>query len=539
MVQRCKQGRQGIRCPTAQDRPYVVKNHILHEVPLLPTKYGGSREDNSNKTRNLRCYSNRAYGMNGTTLAEKPPQPEVVDLSTTVEPMDADDGLDLDPYSPVGSTNTEEMEELLNSPPKAEPTPKDAKGARNRLSGAARKRLKHYKAKGLPIEQALAMAKQPLPNPRKRPKAGDSLKRGRSANTTPESNMPKRGSAKPGAGATPASVPELKAASADQQAEQPPISRPAARTEPREHPSYSAVTSAEKFAVIPSGYPKVLLSTKELSAVQEAILDVIRTQRQGAVKPSFTGCTFRPGWLLISCANRETADWLKAAMPKLKLWPGAKVELVADADMPKPQVYIGHFPKTEKYSNEDILQLLEGQNSALRTGDWRILNRVDRGKHIELTFAVDPNSDEKLKSVGHRLCYGFGQVIVRQRSKHSAEAKHAPTATAPVPAKTAQTPVLSQEVPSCSKSLTPTTRSGEEQSLEAASSTMAAQTANASVATTERPATSAPQVARLRPPLYGRLQNKHGKGARRSAEETVLLGSNRGKKRAARGRSRD
>ncbi|KAL7724736.1 hypothetical protein ACLKA6_019805 [Drosophila palustris] len=53
-------GRQGIRCPTAQDRPYVVKNHILHEVPLLPTKYGGSREDNSNKTRNLRCYSNRA-----------------------------------------------------------------------------------------------------------------------------------------------------------------------------------------------------------------------------------------------------------------------------------------------------------------------------------------------------------------------------------------------------------------------------------------------------------------------------------------------
>ncbi|KAL7723868.1 hypothetical protein ACLKA6_002191 [Drosophila palustris] len=329
--------------------------------------------------------------------------------------MDVDDGLDLDPYSPVGSTNTE-MEELFNSPPRAEPTPKAAKGARKCLSGAGRKRLKHYKAKGLPIEQALAMAKQPLPNPLKRPKAGDSLKRGRSANTTPENNMPKRGSAKPGAGATPASVPELKAAPADEQAEQ------------------RAVTSAKKF---PSGYPKALLSTKELSAVQEAILDVIRTQRQGAVKPFFTGCTFRPGWLLISCANRETADWLKAAMPKLKLWPGAKVELVADADMPKPQVYIGHFPKTEKYSNEDILQLLEGQNSALRTGDWRILNRVERGKQIELTFAVDPNSDEKLKSVGHRLCYGFGQ-------------------------------------------------SGS--ALLITSSTMAAPTANASAATTERPA---------------------------------------------------
>ena len=72
-----------------------------------------------------------------TNEAEKPPKPEVVDLSTTVEPMDAEDGLDLDPYSPVGSSNTEEMEELLrveeeilNSPQKADVAPKAAKGVR-------------------------------------------------------------------------------------------------------------------------------------------------------------------------------------------------------------------------------------------------------------------------------------------------------------------------------------------------------------------------------------------------------------------------
>ncbi|KAM8702030.1 hypothetical protein ACLKA7_007670 [Drosophila subpalustris] len=45
--------------------------------------------------------------------------------------MDAEDGRDLDPYSPVSNSNTEEMEELLrveeeilNSPPKAEPASK-------------------------------------------------------------------------------------------------------------------------------------------------------------------------------------------------------------------------------------------------------------------------------------------------------------------------------------------------------------------------------------------------------------------------------
>ncbi|KAM8702662.1 hypothetical protein ACLKA7_000792 [Drosophila subpalustris] len=162
---------------------------------------------------------------------------------------------------------------------------------------------------------------------------------------------------------------------------------------------------------------------------------------------------------------------------------------------------------------------------------------MNRGKQIELTFSVDPLSDEQLKSVGYRLCYGFGQVHIRQRSKHSAEAKNAPAVAMPVSGKVAQTSLDSQELPTCSNSLTPTTRSSEEQSSEAARSNMAAPTPNA--ATTERPTTSAPQVARLRPPFYGRLQHKQGKGARRSAEETVLLGGNRGMKRAARGRRRD
>ncbi|KAL7724221.1 hypothetical protein ACLKA6_020027 [Drosophila palustris] len=163
--------------------------------------------------------------------------------------------------------------------------------------------------------------------------------------------------------------------------------------------------------------------------------------------------------------------------------------------MPKPQVYIGYFPKTEKYSNEDILQLLEGQNRALRIEDWRILNRVDRGK----------------------LCYGFGQVHMKQKSKHSAEVKNAPAVAMPVSGKVAQTSLDSLELPTCSNSLTPTTRSSEDQSSEAAGSNMAAPSPNA--ATTERPTTSAPQVARLPPPLYGRLQHKQGKGAKRSAEE--------------------
>ncbi|KAM8702294.1 hypothetical protein ACLKA7_007636 [Drosophila subpalustris] len=145
--------------------------------------------------------------------AEQPPQSEVADLSTTVEPMDAEDGLDLDPYSPVSNSNTEEMEELLRverqSPPKW-----CCSEAINTLPGQAEK-----------------------------------LKRESSA---PEISLPKQGSAKPGAGATPSRVPEIEAGSTDRKAAQPPIPRPTEMTGTREHRSYCEVASCSSSSLAPS-----------------------------------------------------------------------------------------------------------------------------------------------------------------------------------------------------------------------------------------------------------------------------------------------
>ncbi|KAL7724596.1 hypothetical protein ACLKA6_010173 [Drosophila palustris] len=195
--------------------------------------------------------------------------------------------------------------------------------------------------------------------------------------------------------------------------------------------------------------------------------------------------------------------------------------------MPRPQIYVGYFPKTEKCSNEDILQLLEGQNSALRIGDWRTLNRVERGKHVELTLSVDPVSDDLLKSQGYTLCYGFGLVNVRPKNRHSVGVKDTAAEPEPGTASTTQVQEASQELPCCSNSIAPSSNTPEEEKEKAGGSTLEGLMTSAKAAKMERPATNAPQVARMRPPLYGRLPNKPGKGARRSQEETVLLGSNR------------
>ncbi|KAM8701996.1 hypothetical protein ACLKA7_005517 [Drosophila subpalustris] len=382
-----------------------------------------------------------------------------------VEPMDAEDGLELDPYSPVSNSNTDEMEELLrveeeilNSPPRAEPASKADKGDKVRLSGAVWKRLAHYRAKGVPLKQARVLAKQPMRKVERGSKAGGW-----------KMSLPKRGSAKPGAGATPARVPVIEASSTDRKAAQPPIPRPTEATGTREHRSYSEVASSDRFAVISKGFPTALLSTKELVMVREAILDEIREQRQRA-----------------------------ATVPKLKLWIGAQIEI--------------EFPKTEKYSNEDILQLLEGLNRALRIGDWRL---------------EDTQPDDLLKSQGYALCYGFGLVNVRPKNRYSVGVKDTAAEPGPGTASTTQVQEASQELPCRSNSIAPSSNTPDEEKEKTVGSTLEGPSTRIKAAKMDRPATNAPQVARMHPPLYGRLPTKPGRVARRSQEETVLLGSNR------------
>ncbi|KAL7724366.1 hypothetical protein ACLKA6_005830 [Drosophila palustris] len=236
--------------------------------------------------------------INNQKEAEKPPQSEVAGLSTEVEPKDADDGLNLNPYSPASNLNTEEMEgllrveeEILNSPEKANEAPKTGKEGRTRLADA----YSILRRRDCRLSRHLHWQNSRCKNPanaymlRARGKRKDQRTLRLRQTCLSVEVQPGLVQFQPGLWK-----------SQQSQEEKPMTPRPTAATITREHRSYSEVTSAERFAVIPMGYPKALFSTKELSKVQEAILDVIRTQRQGAIKPYFTGCTFRPGWLLIS-----------------------------------------------------------------------------------------------------------------------------------------------------------------------------------------------------------------------------------------------
>ncbi|XP_053961872.1 uncharacterized protein LOC128865629 [Anastrepha ludens] len=181
--------------------------------------------------------------------------------------------------------------------------------------------------------------------------------------------------------------------------------------------SYKDAACSTKLGIIPPNYPTTIWSTEKLTAIQHAILEAIRKKQTGPAKPKFNSCSFRPGYIVISCVCDDTANWLKEAVPKLKPWKYAQLKIVQEADIPRSQIFVGHFPELDSTSTEDIISLLDGQNEGLNTNDWRVLNRVRKGTVVEITVAIDPISTEVIKTLNNCLNYGFGKTQLRPKSK--------------------------------------------------------------------------------------------------------------------------
>ncbi|XP_053945535.1 uncharacterized protein LOC128855012 [Anastrepha ludens] len=286
--------------------------------------------------------------------------------------------------------------------------------------------------------------------------------------------------------------------------------------------SYKDAACSTKLGIIPPDYPTTVWSTERLTAIQHAILEAIRKKQTGAAKPKFNSCTFRPGYIVISCGCDDTANWLKEVVPKLKPWKDAQLKIVQEADIPRPQIFVGHFPELDSPSTEDIISLLDGQNEGLNTNDWRVLNRVRKGTVVEITIAIDPISAEVIKTSNNWLNYGFGKTQLRPKSKGPIDP-----------------PKVTEQDPD------PSAKQSSEEAGTLTPTASIAQDDKASCPRHEpkKPTTSGTwrhnvaEGIRMRPPLQAdkkaHSHKKDRRGDQMSAEEAVLLKSNRGKKKSA------
>nr|XP_029734587.1 uncharacterized protein LOC109403392 [Aedes albopictus] len=286
-----------------------------------------------------------------------------------------------------------------------------------RLNGAAKKRFRYLVDHGHSREEARVLAEKPYrvaqPEPSKRRRNADL-----SESTTSDTNPPKRLARQFERGQTSQvrSSVQSRLAQARKGGESLEPKEAAGNSGPQA-PSYSEVVNYVRVGILPVGYPNTELTTQQLAAIQNEILKKVSEQRKERMKPKFGSCLFRPGHLIIVCKNKDTVEWLKAKISVIKPWENACLITVDEKDIPRPEILVGFFPRSEQDSNEEILTYVESQNEGLVVDAWRILKRYTvKQYHVELVFTVDAVSMRSLEDCKFTIDYKFGVAYIRKRN---------------------------------------------------------------------------------------------------------------------------
>lgn len=170
-------------------------------------------------------------------------------------------------------------------------------------------------------------------------------------------------------------------------------------------------------AILPGDYPTELWTTPQLEAVKRSISDLMQRHCEGYVKPSFSGCTFRHGWLSVNGNDVASVNWLMAMDTRLRPWEGASLKVVPESEVPLNRVFVGIFPALYSTPVKHALRLIDAQNEGLAVHDWLVLHRVQKGHTMKLALSIDAHSADVLRNKHYQLNFGFSRVRFRPRKK--------------------------------------------------------------------------------------------------------------------------
>lgn len=180
-------------------------------------------------------------------------------------------------------------------------------------------------------------------------------------------------------------------------------------------PTYEQIVSRVILGIIPAGYPEVELTPEQQEVVKDALLEKVLEQRREKFKPKFVYCKARAGYVLLSCQDSTTANWVKTAVSELVPWEEAILEALEEAHIPRKEVLLAFFYRSKKDDNDTIRGYLESQNDDLDTSAWKILHRTARNEHVKWAFTVDAASMQVLEDRQLVVNYKFGQTLFRKK----------------------------------------------------------------------------------------------------------------------------
>ncbi|KAI5735863.1 hypothetical protein M8J77_023663 [Diaphorina citri] len=157
--------------------------------------------------------------------------------------------------------------------------------------------------------------------------------------------------------------------------------------------SYSEDTM-HQMAVILEGFPENKLSEEDAVSLASQLADMVRPLEDG-VGPQMRNWRYKGGAVLLTCVTSSTRTWLEDSVRTIGTLYESKLVVGEASKILKTVKVITRFPS---YCNnkrvEDVLTLLEIQNSDISTAHWRIINaKVEqKGRTVVSTFLSFDNT---------------------------------------------------------------------------------------------------------------------------------------------------
>ncbi|XP_073983409.1 uncharacterized protein isoform X1 [Rhodnius prolixus] len=181
--------------------------------------------------------------------------------------------------------------------------------------------------------------------------------------------------------------------------------------------SYSEALSFVKVAIVQEGYPEAQLAAERLTAIQYAVLKEYDQIPRGSMQVRLAKCMYRPGFVLATCADQFSAEWLRDIVPRLRPFEGAKLLPLLGDDIPRPETAVVFIPDEQgsRLKADIVLKRLEVGNEKLRTDNWKVwgCKPVEGGQ--VWTFSMDRASIDELRRLNMSPFFGWGQVKFRQK----------------------------------------------------------------------------------------------------------------------------
>nr|AMS38364.1 hypothetical protein [Bactrocera tryoni] len=190
---------------------------------------------------------------------------------------------------------------------------------------------------------------------------------------------------------------------------------------------YADAVKGIRMAVLPQNYPAELLTSEELTVLQDLLMEeVFRGDEYAA---SFLGVDFKGGMIQVDCKDERSANWLREFAPKLEGWKGPVLCAKRAEDVPIMHSMTMFLPRCGDKPYEFALGLVKNQNLGLSISAWRVVSsKVEKiGDMIgwRLYLYIDDESYKYVRAASFRLFYRFSTVVMRPHKPAATGSKEA------------------------------------------------------------------------------------------------------------------